>query len=62
MIYLLLGIGIYLSSIIFYTFQTLFITGVIYILLIPVSYFHYKFLNKKRIFSSNDEEKTEDVL
>ena len=61
-IFLLLGIGIYLSSIIFYTFQTLFITGVIYILLIPVSYFHYKFLNKKRIFSSNDEEKTEDVL
>jgi len=42
-IFLLLGIGIYVSLIIFYTFETLFISGLIYILLIPVSFFHFKY-------------------
>ena len=45
-IFLLLGIGIYVSLLIFYTFETLFLTGLIYILLIPVSYLHYKHKNK----------------
>ncbi len=60
-IFLLLGIGIYVSLLIFYTFQTLFITGVIYILLIPISFFHYKNKNKKSSILSNEEE-DEDVL
>ena len=60
-IFLLLGIGIYLSLLIFYTFETLFFTGVIYILLIPISFFHYKKLNKKSSESIVDEE-TEDIL
>jgi len=60
-IFLLLGIGIYLSLLIFYTFLTLFLTGMIYVILIPVSFLHYKHLNKKsRIFDR--EEDTEDVL
>ena len=46
-IFLLLGIGIYLSLVIFYTFETLFFSGLIYIILMPISYFHYKHLNKK---------------
>ena len=37
--FLLLGIGVYLSLLIFYTFETLFVSGLVYILLIPVSYF-----------------------
>jgi len=41
-IFLLLGIGIYLGLVIFYTFKTLFFTGLVYIILIPISYFHYK--------------------
>ena len=49
-IFLLLGIGVYLSLVIFYTFETLFFTGVIYIILIPISYFHYK-LNSSAIFN-----------
>ena len=60
-IFLLLGIGIYVSLLIFYTFETLFFTGVIFLLLIPVSFFHYKHKNKKSIISSSYEE-DEDVL
>jgi len=61
-IFLLLGIGIYISLLIFYTFEILFITGLIYFLLIPISFFHYKHLNRKSLPSSKDEEETEDVL
>jgi len=61
-IFLLLGIGIYLSLIIFYTFQTLFFTGLVYLILIPISFFHYKQLNKKEKISSTEEDETEDIL
>jgi|TARA_B110000438_G_scaffold124748_1_gene121512 CDP-diacylglycerol--serine O-phosphatidyltransferase len=60
-IFVLLGIGIYLSLVIFYTFQTLFLTGVVYILLIPISYYHYKSKSKKTI-NLIDEDETEDIL
>ena len=62
-IFLLLGIGIYLSLVIFYTFKTLFITGLIYILLIPISNFHYKKNNKKHITTTQEnEDEDEDFL
>ena len=60
-IFLLLGIGIYVSLIIFYTFKTLLFTGLIYIILIPISYFHYQHKNKK-VFIANSAEEDEDVL
>ena len=60
-IFLLLGIGIYVSLIIFYTFETLFFTGLIYIILIPISYFHYRYKNKK-VFITENQEEDEDVL
>ena len=60
-IFLLLGIGIFLGLLIFYTFETLFFSGLIYITLIPISFFHYRHLNKKSLISANEEE-TEDVL
>ena len=60
-IFLLLGIGIYVSLLIFYTFETLFLTGVIYLLLIPISFFHYRHKNKKSFISSTEDE-DEDVL
>ena len=47
---------------IFYTFETLFISGLIYIMLIPVSFFHFKYLNKKTLIYAREEEETEDVL
>ena len=61
-IFLLLGIGIYLSLVIFFTFDTLFFTGVVYILLIPISYVHYKKISKKIMATINEDEETEDVL
>ena len=62
-IFLLLGIGIYLSLVIFYTFETLFFSGLIYIILIPISYFHYRHKNKKSfIAKAKNEEEDEDVL
>ena len=60
-IFLLLGIGIYVGFLIFYTFKTLFFTGITYLLLIPISFFHYKHKNKKSFISSTQEE-DEDVL
>ena len=60
-IFLLLGIGIYVSLLIFYTFETLFFSGLIYIFLIPISYFHYKHKNKTSLITINEEE-TEDIL
>ena len=61
-IFLLLGIGIYVSLLIFYTFETLFFTGAIYILLIPISFFHYRYSKKKSLVSTTEEEETEDIL
>ena len=62
-IFLLLGIGIYVSLLIFYTFETLFFSGLIYIILIPISFFHFKHLNKTLITAQEEEEEeTEDVL
>ena len=60
-IFLLLGIGIYLSLVIFYTFKTLFFTGLVYIILIPISYFHYKQKNNFYLKAIKEEE-TEDIL
>ena len=60
-IFLLLGIGIYVSLLIFYTFETLFISGLVYIFLIPISYLHYRQKNKKSLISSIEEE-DEDIL
>jgi len=62
-IFLLLGIGICVSLLIFYTFETLFFSGIIYLLLIPISFFHYRHKNKKSFISSTeDEDEDEDVL
>ena len=60
-IFLLLGLGIYVSLLIFYTFQTLFFTGLVYLLLIPFSFYHYRYKSKKS-FTISEEEGDEDVL
>ncbi len=61
-IFLLLGIGIYISALILYTFEILFITGLVYIFLIPISYFHHRQLSKKSLSTSSPEEEVEDIL
>jgi len=63
-IFLLFGIGFYFGLVFVYTFEVLFITGVVYICTIPISYFHFRRLNsKEKILKQNqDIEETEDVL
>ena len=61
-IFLLLGIGIYIGLLIFYTFQTLFFTGIVYVSLIPVSYFHHRYLKNKLKAKVAEEEEAEDIL
>ena len=64
-IFLLLGIGIYFSFLTIYTFKTLFFTGLIYILFIPISFIHFKIKiksNKKNDFQVLENENNEDVL
>ena len=58
-VFLLLGIGIYVSLLILYTFPTLFLTGIIYFLLIPISFFHYRNKNKKILVQPTEEEDEE---
>ena len=60
-IFLLLGIGVYVGLLIFFTFETLFFSGIIYILLIPISFFHYRSKSKKS-FIPPAEDEDEDVL
>ena len=60
--FLLLGIGIYISILIYFPFEILFITGFTYIFLIPISYFHHKQLNKKFSSENIEEEEVEDIL
>jgi len=60
-IFLLLGIGIYVSLLIFYTFTTLFFSGLVYIFLIPISYFHHRKKSKENK-NINIDDDTEDVL
>ena len=59
-IFLLLGIGIFVSLLIFYPFKTLFLTGVVYIFLIPISFLNFRYKNKKVYSSSEDDD--EDIL
>ena len=62
-VFLLFGIGIYFSFLFVYTFKTLFITGVIYIIFIPISLAHYKILYKKNLEKNIEQtDISEDVL
>ena len=60
--FLLLGIGTYISVLIYFTFEVLFLTGLTYFLLLPVSYFHYNYLNKNNLKKNIEEDEIEDIL
>ena len=60
--FLLFGIVLFFGALLVYTFKILAVTCLIYICLIPISYFHYKKIKKeKNVFSDKDEE-LEDIL
>ena len=59
--FILLGIGILFISLLYFTFETLLMFGLFYLLSIPVSIFMYKNKNKKEVYETSDDEH-EDVL
>ena len=64
-VFVLLSIGVYFSLLFIYTFKTLLVTGILYLLFIPVSYFHFKNLSKKNENKIKDVSKidiSEDIL
>ena len=59
--FILLGIGIIFISLLDYTFETLLVFGLIYLISIPFSFFMYKNKNKKENLETSEDEH-EDVL
>ena len=60
-VFLLLGIGIVFIALLFYTLETLFIFGIIYLLSIPTSALIYNYYNKKKLEKISDDNH-EDIL
>ena len=58
-VFILLGTGMVFISLLLYTFETLLVFGLLYLLSLPVSLFMYK--SKKKYFETSEEEH-EDVL
>ena len=61
-IFLLLFIVLYFGLVLIYTFNTLIISGVVYLLMIPVSAAHYLLINKNSKIKSENVDHHEDVL
>ncbi len=59
--FILLGIGTIFISLLFYTFETLLIFGLIYLIFIPISFLMYKNQIKKENLETSDDDH-EDVL
>tara|TARA_Y200000002_G_scaffold74318_1_gene58289 strand:- start:934 stop:1737 length:804 start_codon:yes stop_codon:yes gene_type:complete len=60
--FLLFGLVLFFGALLVYTFKILAISSIIYICLIPISYFHYKKIKKEKNISSDKDEELEDVL
>ena len=59
--FILLGIGIIFIFLLDYTFETLLVFGLVYLISIPISFFMYKNKNKKETLETSEDEH-EDVL
>tara|TARA_B100001057_G_scaffold463386_1_gene517334 strand:- start:3857 stop:4660 length:804 start_codon:yes stop_codon:yes gene_type:complete len=60
--FLLFGIVLFFGALLVYTFKILTISAIIYLCLIPVSYFHFKKIKKEKNITSDKEEELEDIL
>ena len=60
-VFILLGIGVIFISLLYYTFETLLVFGLVYLISIPISFFMYKNKNKKETLETSEDEH-EDVL
>ena len=61
-IFLLFAVVLYFGLILIYTFNAIVISGIIYFIMIPISYFHYQNLSKKHTYHSEDHGDHEDIL
>ena len=61
-IFLLFGVVFYFILLLVYTFNTVVISGLIYLLLIPISAMHFVRINNKFKLHSNDNDDDEDIL
>src|SRR5210317_1030762 len=63
-IFLLFGIILFFGLLLIYTFEVLTISGAIYLLLLPISFFHYQKLKKQNEHESitEDNDDFEDIL
>ena len=63
-IFLLFGIVLYFGLLLIYTFKIIAVTGILYLSLIPVSYFHFKNIKKKKNLGNvkSENEDFEDIL
>ena len=60
--FLLFGLVLFFGALLVYTFKILAVSSIIYICLIPISYFHYKKIKKEKNISSDKDEELEDIL
>ena len=61
-IFLLFGIVLFFGLLLIYPFNIIAISAVIYLLMLPISFFHYQKLKKQNQDSSEEDDDLEDVL
>ena len=63
-IFLLFGIVLFFGLLLFYTFKILALSGLLYLILIPISFFHYKKIKKQNNtdVGKDENEDLEDIL
>ena len=60
--FLLFGIVLFFGALLVYTFKILAVSSLIYLCLIPVSYFHFKKIKKEKNIISDKDDELEDIL
>ena len=61
-IFLLFVIVLYFGFLLIYTFKAMFISGMLYLIFIPISFVHYFKINKKNIAQNTIQDNHEDIL
>ena len=63
-VFLLFGIVLFFGLLLIYPFKVIFLSGFIYLSLIPISFLHYRKINKQKNINKikNDDDELEDML
>ena len=63
-VFLLFGIVLFFGLLLIYTFKVIFLSGFIYLSLIPISFLHYRKINKQKNINKikNNDDDLEDIL